>query len=246
MTVDFPAPVLERNKSLMWGTPRMKARLRNAGKVLLARALCVILAFQLVSCGTLLYPERRGQTSGRLDPAVVLMDTIGLFFFVIPGVIAFAVDIYTGCIYLPGGHSDRGVTDRLKQMLGGNTKTAIDGLLVIQTDPRALDLRVIAAIVSEETGHVIRPDDPRLIVKKAAEGAEMTRALRRLNAMDEARLLDELMNNEVFDLGRTHPGVGPVEGGFFRKIFSSRDEAGFFRLIQNGQFVLKRTPKLPA
>ena len=52
-------------------------------------------------CGTLLYPERRGQPAGRLDWKVVLLDGIGLFFFFIPGVIAFAVDFINGTIYLP-------------------------------------------------------------------------------------------------------------------------------------------------
>ena len=60
-----------------------------------------IFCFQLVSCGTILYPERRGQKAGRLDVGVVLLDGLGLLFFLIPGVIAFAVDFATGTIYLP-------------------------------------------------------------------------------------------------------------------------------------------------
>jgi len=53
------------------------------------------------SCGTILYPERRGQPRGPLDPGVVVLDAIGLLFFLIPGIIAFAVDFSTGAIYLP-------------------------------------------------------------------------------------------------------------------------------------------------
>jgi len=34
---------------------------------------------------------------------VVALDAIGLLFFFVPGVIAFAVDFVTGAIYLPGG-----------------------------------------------------------------------------------------------------------------------------------------------
>jgi len=61
----------------------------------------VVLAVMLSGCGTLLYPERRGQPAGRLDWKVVLLDGIGLIFFFIPGVIAFAVDFLNGTIYLP-------------------------------------------------------------------------------------------------------------------------------------------------
>ncbi len=52
-------------------------------------------------CGTLLYPERRGQPSGQLDWGIVMLDGIGLILFFVPGVIAFAVDFATGAIYLP-------------------------------------------------------------------------------------------------------------------------------------------------
>jgi hypothetical protein len=67
-----------------------------------AVALLLALTTQL-ACGTILYPERRGQRGGRIDPAVAVMDGIGLLLFLIPGVIAFAVDFGTGAIYLPGG-----------------------------------------------------------------------------------------------------------------------------------------------
>jgi hypothetical protein len=52
-------------------------------------------------CGTILYPERRGQPAGRLDWGVVALDGVGLLLFFVPGVIAFAVDFATGSIYLP-------------------------------------------------------------------------------------------------------------------------------------------------
>lgn len=55
------------------------------------------------ACGTLLYPERRGQPSGPLDWKVVALNGIGLLFFFVPGVIAFAVDFINGTIYLPPG-----------------------------------------------------------------------------------------------------------------------------------------------
>ena len=64
-------------------------------------SISALLIFQLTGCGTLLYPERRGQMSGRLDAGVVILDALGLLFFIIPGIIAFAVDFGNGTIYLP-------------------------------------------------------------------------------------------------------------------------------------------------
>jgi hypothetical protein len=60
---------------------------------------------QLTACGYFLYPERRGQTTGQIDVGVAIMDGIGLLFFIIPGVVAFAVDFTNGTIYLPSGNS---------------------------------------------------------------------------------------------------------------------------------------------
>ncbi len=60
-----------------------------------------VIILQLVGCGTLLYPERRGQISGQIDWAVAGMDAVGVLFFLLPGLIAFGVDFYTGAIYLP-------------------------------------------------------------------------------------------------------------------------------------------------
>lgn len=70
------------------------------------RFIAVTLIFSLIlisSCGTLMYPERRGSKGPKIDPHVAILDALGLLLFIIPGVIAFAVDFTTGCIYLPGG-----------------------------------------------------------------------------------------------------------------------------------------------
>ncbi|MHB0777451.1 hypothetical protein [Halomonas sp. WWR20] len=55
----------------------------------------------LAGCGTIFYPERKGQMNGRIDPAVAVADGIGLLFYIIPGVIAYAIDFSNGTIYLP-------------------------------------------------------------------------------------------------------------------------------------------------
>ena len=54
--------------------------------------LTVTLFTQLSACGTLFFPDRRGQIEGRVDPVVVALDAIGILFYVIPGLIAFGVD----------------------------------------------------------------------------------------------------------------------------------------------------------
>ena len=64
-------------------------------------SLALALALQSLSCGTVLYPERRGQPCGRLDAGVVALDAVGLILFLVPGIVAFAVDFATGAIYLP-------------------------------------------------------------------------------------------------------------------------------------------------
>jgi hypothetical protein len=64
--------------------------------------ICAVLVFQLVGCGTIMYPERKGQKSGQIDVGIAVLDGIGLLFFLIPGIIAYAVDFNNGTIYLPG------------------------------------------------------------------------------------------------------------------------------------------------
>jgi hypothetical protein len=75
---------------------------RPIARKLIALTLAASIAFLSTSCGTILYPERRGQPpGGRLDPGVVILDALGLLFFVIPGVVAFIIDFNNGTIYLP-------------------------------------------------------------------------------------------------------------------------------------------------
>ncbi len=73
-------------------------RIASRREFLLQAAVTAVAAS---GCGTIFYPERRGQPAGLLDWKVVALDTLGLLFFFIPGVIAFAVDFNNGTIYLP-------------------------------------------------------------------------------------------------------------------------------------------------
>jgi hypothetical protein len=99
-----------------------------------------ILLFFTVSCGTILHPERKGQISGRIDPSIAVLNGLGLFFFLIPGVIAFAVDFSNGTIYLPEGESSE-IIEKL------NPET----MRKIETDTR-LTRKDIEKIIEKHTG----------------------------------------------------------------------------------------------
>lgn len=84
-------------------------------------------------CGTILYPERRGQPHGRLDWGVVLLDGLGLIFFFVPGIVAFAVDFATGAIYLPPDDYVPGVPLYGSQLRRINTESPEPSLAEIET-----------------------------------------------------------------------------------------------------------------
>jgi hypothetical protein len=75
-------------------TPSRRQLLTGTGLTLAAASLG--------ACGTIMYPERKGQIDGKIDPTVAILNCVGLLLFLVPGVIAFAVDFSNGTIYLPG------------------------------------------------------------------------------------------------------------------------------------------------
>jgi len=80
----------------------------------LAATCLMTLVLNMTACGYFLYPERKGQSGGRVDPVVVILDGAGLLFGLLPGIVAFAVDFTNGTIYLPAGGSsaiDRHLTE---------------------------------------------------------------------------------------------------------------------------------------
>lgn len=115
-------------------------------KKLILLAAGVFFLWGTVSCGTLIYPQRRGQTDGRIDPAVAILDGVGLLVFIIPGLVAYAIDFSTGAIYLP---SSRG---------GGAEAEA--GVKFFQAKSRKWD--DIAAVVKQLTGRRLDLADPAL------------------------------------------------------------------------------------
>ena len=126
--------------------------------------LAIVLAVQVSGCGTLLYPERKGQKDGRLDTTVVLLDGVGLLFFIIPGLIAFLVDFNNGTIYLPGTEGD-----------GHSRLTTPDGTrwITAHVGPGRLDAATIRAVVGEKTGVWLDLDDPRLQVLTVESGSAL-------------------------------------------------------------------------
>lgn len=150
----------------------IKNSLGSILKNVLCGVLCVACVVQLTSCGTMLYPERRGQRPelARLDTTVIIMDGVLLFLFVLPGVIAYAVDFSTGCVYLPVGQiSERSETDLPVQVK------------VIQLAPDQLTIEAINQVVQAHTGIAIsRYADDMLMFKPTADRIDVAQELERL------------------------------------------------------------------
>ncbi len=116
--------------------------------------LCIVALLNLTACGTLLHPERKGQSHGRLDPGVVLLDAIGMLFFFVPGVIAFAVDFSNGTIYLPNGKHAQLSPDQLEALAEDGTVNveALETVIRETLAPNSsvsLDLNLASRVRSE-------------------------------------------------------------------------------------------------
>ena len=108
---------------------------------------------QLTACGSIFFPDRRGQIDGKIDPVVVVLDGIGLLFYVIPGLIAFGVDFATGAIYLPPGKTAQIAPEKLQEAIGADGK---------------VDDSKLQAILESELGRSFPLNDPRLIQHKGS------------------------------------------------------------------------------
>lgn len=123
-------------------TPRMTK--------IIAASLTLGFIVQLTGCGYLLYPERKGQSGGNIDPAVAIMDGLGLLLFLVPGVVAFAVDITNGTIYLPHGKRSRLSQAEMEQVIHDkqvNQQALVDALKakgLVDKNLSAADLQISA------------------------------------------------------------------------------------------------------
>lgn len=121
----------------------MRTQTRVIGGLLVATLLT-----QLSACGTLFFPDRRGQIEGRIDPVVAGLNAIGILFYVIPGLIAFGIDFASGAIYLPGGLTSQVDPQDLQNVVDADGK---------------IDTAKLKALIEMQTGHSLPLDDPRLI-----------------------------------------------------------------------------------
>ncbi len=108
---------------------------------MLQTLVCIVLIAQLAGCGTLMYPERRGQRGGNIDVGVAVLDGIGLLFFLIPGIIAYAIDFSNGTIYLPGTRVSSLDIKDMKQ---------------VKFDPKHYTVASIEKIIKRETGYAVK------------------------------------------------------------------------------------------
>ncbi len=110
---------------------------------LLTFFVLIFLIMQTASCGYFIHPERRGQTGGKIDTQIAILDGLGLLLFIIPGVIAYAVDFSSGAIFLPGGEKSSSITPDN------------ENVVVVQTDKDKLNFQTINEIVKEHTGYTV-------------------------------------------------------------------------------------------
>ena len=96
----------------------------------------VTLITQMIGCGTILYPERRGQRTGQVDIGIAFLDALWLLVFIVPGLVAFAVDFGTGAIYLPGRRASAETGE----------------MLVFWMNPNELNEKTIREVVMRQTG----------------------------------------------------------------------------------------------
>ncbi len=136
----------------------------------------ILLASQVIACGTILYPERRGQAKGKIDADIVILDAVGLLFFFVPGVVAFAVDFATGTIYLPKGQSSR-VLNMFGEA-GGEKRERVAGV----EDLKPEQVAAIETAISERTGLRVDLRSEGVRSFPLREGEELQTRLRQLNA----------------------------------------------------------------
>ena len=104
-----------------------------------AMTLATVMVLELTACGTIFYPERKGTKSGQIDPVIAVADAIGLLFYFIPGIIAFAVDFSNGTIYKSGKRHSSLTPEELKSV-------SVDG---------KVDKQVLSMLISKKLGQTI-------------------------------------------------------------------------------------------
>ncbi|WP_249976668.1 hypothetical protein [Vreelandella olivaria] len=121
----------------------------------------------LSGCGTLFYPERKGQLSGDVDPVVAIANGVGLLFFIIPGVIAYAVDFSNGTIYLPS-----------------NSSASVDVHHLDDT----VDIATLEKLLSDKAGQPVSLENELVMIEEVDSLDEALAMVRMSGVLDEERL----------------------------------------------------------
>lgn len=130
-------------------------------------AVVVICVVALSGCGTLFYPERKGQMNGNVDPVVAIANGVGLLFFIVPGVIAYAIDFSNGTIYLPSRDSAALDVERLNDVN---------------------DVATLETLLSQKAGQPVRLDNELLMVEEV-ESLDVAMAMVRMSGvLDDEKL----------------------------------------------------------
>jgi hypothetical protein len=117
-------------------------------------AVGAALVAQSLGCGTLMYPDRSGARGGHVDVGVAVLDGIGLLFFIIPGVAAFAVDFSDGAIYLPDTEPGSLSMRRVRYDRTGG-QAAIEAAILSETGRRVdLDSRHVRIVRLNSTAEL--------------------------------------------------------------------------------------------
>jgi len=115
------------------------------------KLVLLTLIINLSACGTLFYPERIGKHhSNQVDIKIAVADGIGLLFFIVPGLIAFAVDYNNGSIYLPSRHSHNSAEESIK---------------VVQAEQR-IDHTYLESLIESELGLQVDLDSDSTVIEE--------------------------------------------------------------------------------
>lgn len=133
----------------------------NSSRIIISALIFAL--FINTSCGTVFYPERKGQINGRIDPKVAVGDALALLFFIIPGVIAFAVDFSNGTIYLPGTNVD------IKNLDSGEVKEV--------KAERKIDNDYLEEVIKKELDIEVDLNSPDLIIREFNSNENPTKSV---------------------------------------------------------------------
>lgn len=149
----------------------------NLSRRTLTAGLTAASSTLLTSCGTIFYPDRRtsrkdGTMGGEIDIMILALDAVGLFFFLVPGIIAFAVDFGTGAIFLPEGG----------EQMDGDEKTIFDEMNEQARIQTPVQPARIETVLHEKTGKRINLQEQPLLALEINDIREAGIANTRLSA----------------------------------------------------------------